>query len=77
MAIYEYDCKDCGYHFDVRRSMQEADKPIDCPECGSSLTNRALSRFFTVTKGRAPAASTGGSSCSSCSQTSCGSCSAG
>jgi putative FmdB family regulatory protein len=36
MPTYEYECKSCGYSFDVFQRM--SDKPItDCPQCGKEV----------------------------------------
>lgn len=36
MPTYEYECKNCGYHFEMFQSMK--DDPIkDCPECGKTV----------------------------------------
>ncbi|MBK8031813.1 MAG: zinc ribbon domain-containing protein [Chloroflexi bacterium] len=43
MPLYEYACDECGAHFEARRSWEEADDVLPCPECDSLLTQRALS----------------------------------
>lgn len=43
MPLYEYDCLDCGVHFDQLRPMAKADANTQCPECGGSGTTRSLS----------------------------------
>jgi putative FmdB family regulatory protein len=36
MPTYEYECKDCGYIFDVFQSMSDA--PLkNCPKCGKDV----------------------------------------
>lgn len=36
MPLYEYACKSCDHHFDIRHSADE--KPeIHCPECGGEV----------------------------------------
>jgi putative FmdB family regulatory protein len=36
MPTYEYECKSCGYSFDVFQSM--SDEPLtSCPQCGKEL----------------------------------------
>jgi putative FmdB family regulatory protein len=36
MPTYEYECKSCGYIFDVFQSMSDA--PLkDCPQCGREV----------------------------------------
>ncbi len=72
MPLYEYVCKDCGHHFDMLRSMRDADKPVACKSCRSEHTSRALSVFFAASEGRSVAGSGGG--CGGCSGGSCSSC---
>lgn len=76
MPIYEYKCQDCTQTFSKRRSMSDADAPIDCPTCGSDQTNRGLSLFATVgaSSGSRTRTTAGGGGCSSCSGGSCSSC---
>ncbi|MBW1972154.1 MAG: zinc ribbon domain-containing protein [Spirochaetes bacterium] len=36
MPTYEYECIDCGYHFEVKQSI--SDNPInECPQCGGKV----------------------------------------
>jgi putative FmdB family regulatory protein len=78
MAIYEYQCDDCGIAFQARRAMRDADAPIACPDCGGFHAKRGLSMFFSARAGDGSGAglsassSTGG--CASCSGHSCASC---
>lgn len=72
MPLYEYVCKDCGYHFDALRSMKDADKEILCRSCHSENTSRAISVFFASSEGRSVTSSGGG--CSGCAGGSCASC---
>ena len=40
MPTYEYECKDCGYKFEMFQNM--IDKPLkNCPECGGTV-NRLI-----------------------------------
>ncbi len=32
--IYPYECGDCGYQFEVIKSVRQIDDPEFCPECG-------------------------------------------
>jgi putative FmdB family regulatory protein len=59
MPVYEYVCRTCDSRFEVRRSMQDASSPIDCPD-GHGDTSRLLSVFASV--GRASAGSSMASS---------------
>jgi len=43
MPLYDYDCDECGTRFEQRRSYEQADDLAPCPDCGSLLTERALS----------------------------------
>jgi putative FmdB family regulatory protein len=75
MAIYEYQCEDCGSQFEARRAMKDADAPIACPACGGERSQRGLSVFFSnrASGGGAVGASSS-SSCGSCSSHSCATC---
>lgn len=79
MAIYEYQCKDCGEGFQARRMMKDADAPIACPGCGGDKAKRGLSLFYAPSvSGSSTAAQvnahSGGGGCGSCGGGSCGSC---
>jgi putative FmdB family regulatory protein len=76
MAIYEYDCQDCGTKFQARRQMKDADAPIACPQCGGARSKRGLSTFFASTSSSSgtSTALSGGSGCGSCSRSSCSTC---
>jgi putative FmdB family regulatory protein len=75
MPLYEYACTGCETKFDALRSMAEADAPIECPNCGSEDTKRAISLFCAI--GDSGVIADSGSACSSCSpSSSCASCSA-
>ncbi len=43
MPLYDYDCHECGTRFEQRHSYEQADDLTPCPDCGSLLTQRALS----------------------------------
>jgi len=75
MPIYEYDCSSCQSAFDLLVSISDRDRPVVCPDCGSSKTQRKVSRFFARSaKSDGATQSVGGSSCGSCSSSSCSSC---
>ena len=43
MPLYDFACDDCGTKFE-RLVRREADLPtVDCPACGGTYVNRALS----------------------------------
>jgi putative FmdB family regulatory protein len=78
MAIYEYQCGECGLQFQARRAMKDADMPIACPDCGGAQAKRGLSLFFSSranggSGGMASSSSSGGG-CGSCSSHSCSTC---
>jgi putative FmdB family regulatory protein len=63
MALYEYRCRTCDDVFEARRSMNEADAPIDCPS-GHADTVRLLSVFARASGALGPsAAPAGGGGC--------------
>lgn len=64
MPLYEYYCADCHTKFEALRPMSKADAPIQCKNCQSTHTSRALSLFATHTKGNSasPAAAATGHS---------------
>ncbi len=78
MAIYEYQCGDCGLQFEARRAMKDADMPIACPDCGKAHAKRGLSLFFSSRAGSGGggvgASTSSGGGCSSCSSRACSSC---
>jgi putative FmdB family regulatory protein len=71
MPIYEYTCKDCGYHFDAIRSIKDADSQISCKKCQSQDTRRMISLFFSQSGGSVQSSGHSSTSCG------CGGCSGG
>lgn len=63
VPLYEYRCRVCDDHFEVRRPMSESGAPATCPD-GHIDTVRLLSMFASAGAPTrptgAPAASTGG-----------------
>jgi putative FmdB family regulatory protein len=51
MPLYEYYCADCRTKFEALRPMSKADAPIQCKNCESGHTSRALSLFAAHTNG--------------------------
>jgi putative FmdB family regulatory protein len=47
MPLYEYQCRKCGYTFEMLRSMKDADRTAECPKCLSAKVDRQLSTFAT------------------------------
>lgn len=43
MPLYEYACKSCDAKFDQLVRASDRDAKVECPECGSVKTARALS----------------------------------
>ena len=48
MPIYEYSCPKCKTEFELRRPISEADKPAECPKCGSEA-QKLISGFACKT----------------------------
>jgi putative FmdB family regulatory protein len=50
MPTYEYECKSCGYGFEVFQSM--SDPPLkDCPECGREVRRLIFGGTGVIFKG--------------------------
>ena len=51
MAVYEFECKACGKHFEVSVPISEHDRlkrrPPKCPKCGKSQVQQLVSSFST------------------------------
>lgn len=47
MAIYEYQCIQCGEKFEVRQSMGKDGSNLNCPECHAQNPRRLISLFFS------------------------------
>jgi putative FmdB family regulatory protein len=45
VPIYEYTCKSCDTKFEKLIRSMSTDQTIQCPQCGSTKTARALSVF--------------------------------
>jgi putative FmdB family regulatory protein len=50
MPVYEYACRTCESHFEMRRSMSDSSDPATCPQ-GHTDTRRVLSVFASVGRG--------------------------
>ncbi|MBF0545669.1 MAG: zinc ribbon domain-containing protein [Candidatus Riflebacteria bacterium] len=48
MPIYEYNCGDCKKRFSLILRISEIQDHPSCEFCGSSKTNRLVSRFRTI-----------------------------
>jgi putative FmdB family regulatory protein len=62
MPTYEYECKVCGYTFDVFQNMSDAPVKV-CPECGKEVRRLIKggtgvifkgSGFYVTDKGKSP-----------------------
>jgi putative FmdB family regulatory protein len=49
MAVYEFECTDCGARFELTKPMGEHDRlkeqPPSCPKCRRTDTRQLVSRF--------------------------------
>lgn len=66
MPIYEYVCNECGSEFERMVRFSEADRPQECPRCGSDQTHKQISTIASRLTG-ASAGTASYSSASSCS----------
>ena len=41
MPVYEYECKNCGRHFEYQQRMSDDDKTL-CEACGKEALERHL-----------------------------------
>ena len=44
MPLFSYKCVDCGHEFEVLMSISKLDDAQSCSSCGSTQTNRQVSR---------------------------------
>lgn len=72
MPLYEFHCQDCDTDFEKRRTMQQADAPLECPECSSQDVTRKMSKFITLTKSESSAVNFGGGGGGGCCGGACG-----
>ena len=64
MPVYEYACRDCSEHVDVRATIAEKEiglSPV-CPSCESGSMQR-LRTAFATRRADAPAGTSGGGCC--------------
>jgi len=54
MPTYEYECLDCGRHFEKFHSMTHAPELL-CPECGGPAKRLIVSGAAVLLKGKATA----------------------
>ena len=63
MPLYEYHCESCDRDFEKRRAINEADEPIECPECASGEVTRKMSLFVALGKSDSGASEMNGGGC--------------
>ncbi len=74
MPIYEYHCNSCNADFE--KLVFGANPVVACEKCGSSKTEKLLSRFGMgrSSSGQSSQAPSSGSGCGGCSSSSCAGC---
>jgi putative FmdB family regulatory protein len=72
MPIYEYDCRDCGAHFEVLLRTR-SDKPKQCPSCGRKKLVKAFSTFAVSAPDPSPHCESCPTASSSCASGACAS----
>jgi putative FmdB family regulatory protein len=51
MPLYDYECKNCSYRFEVKRSISELNGSCpECTKCGSRNTARKLGNVIVLTR---------------------------
>lgn len=50
MPMYEYECAECHATFMRLRRMDQDDRELACPTCGSMAIQRQMSVFATFSK---------------------------
>ena len=56
MPLYEYVCYKCGNSFELLRRMNDDDREVRCPECGSERTGACSRPSPVVAAALGPAA---------------------
>ena len=49
MPVYDYICHDCNKTFEEVLTLQEHEKAVTCPHCGSKNVEQEVAAFFAVT----------------------------
>ena len=49
MPVYDYLCNDCHKEFEKVLTLNEHEKQITCPHCGSKNVEQEAKAFFAVT----------------------------
>jgi putative FmdB family regulatory protein len=73
MPIYEYNCEECGHHFDVL-IRNKSDYPKECPKCHTGKPVKAFSSFAV---GASHAGAHSHEHCASCPSAAAGGCPSG
>ncbi len=60
MPMYEFHCEACDASFDERVSVDQRDRAVTCPQCGSRKTARKLSVVAVGAAAGKPGAAGGG-----------------
>ena len=60
MPIYEYECNNCDSAFELVRSINDDDKDLKCPKCGSSEVKKILSAFSSCSSQASSACASSG-----------------
>ena len=69
MPTYEYKCKECGYYFDVKASIEQKEKGLDltCEQCGSKELEQVFGGFAILggqsVNVKSPVSQNGGGGC--------------
>lgn len=66
MPLYEYQCRDCQHHFEVRQKFSDAPITV-CPACGGTVEKQISQTGFALKGGGwyQQGYSAGGGSCAS------------
>ena len=59
MPIYEYECRKCEERFEVVQRINEDNRKVHCPKCGTDRPQRVLSAFASGSIKSAAACSSG------------------
>jgi len=49
MPVYDYICHDCNKSFEQILTLQEHEKTVTCPYCGSKHVEQEAAAFYAVT----------------------------
>jgi putative FmdB family regulatory protein len=69
MPTYEYKCKECGYYFDVKATVEQKEKGLDltCEQCGSKELEQVFGGFAILdgqsVNVKSPVSQNGGGCC--------------